>query len=64
MKKKVVKNLLLKTIGSFENQIDHTPYDRFGNELLGEVIKEAYKIEAKGGTIDDVVHAIVGKYVK
>jgi len=64
MDKKIVKDILLRTGGSFTDQIDHEPYRKFGKDLIESIIEDAFHVHESGGSAIALVHEIRKKYLK
>lgn len=64
MDEEIVKNILLRTGGSFTDQIDHKPYSKFGKDLIESILEDAFHIHEEGGSPIALVHHIRKKYLK
>ena len=64
MDEELVKEILLQTGGSFTDQIDHKPYNQFGEELLKRIVKECMDLQKTQGSAVGVANTIKRRYLK
>ena len=64
MDKELVKEILLQTGGSFTDQIDHEPYNKFGEALLKKIIEDCMQLQRTQGSAVGVANTIKRKYLK
>lgn len=64
MNKELVKEILLHTGGSFTDQIDHKPYNQFGQDLLERILKDCEELQKTQGSAIGVANTIKRKYLK
>jgi len=64
MDKEIVKDILLRTGGSFTDQIDHEPYNKFGEALLNQIIDECKELQKTQCTAMGVANTIKRNYLK
>ena len=64
MNEELVKEILLQTGGSFTDQIDHEPYNKFGEKLLERIIEDCMELQTKQGSAVGVANTIKRKYLK
>lgn len=64
MNEKIVKELLLETMGSYEDQIDHTNYNKFGELLIEKILNDADEVWKDNGSALGVINTIKIKYLR
>jgi len=64
MNEELVKDILLRTGGSFTDQIDHEPYNKFGKALLERIVKDCMELQKTQGSAVGVANTIKRRYLK